>query len=466
MKCRIWAFAFSCVIGCSQSGARVEVRLDDSVSAAAKTALPTDPFSDGSGTIQTFYAAGGNIDTTGAFFQSFGINGRTCASCHVAASGWTITPSELNTRFTATQGLDPVFRTNDGSTSPNADVSTLAARQSAFSMLLSKGLIRVGKGIPDGAEFTLSQVDDPYGWASSSELSLFRRPLPSTNVAFLSTVMWDGRENVAGQTIDADLLQQAQDATHGHAQAAAVNPLTAAQARQIVDHEESIFTAQTMDNNAGNLTAKQANGGPNILANQPFHLGINDALGHDPVTSDGPFTPVVFNPYDAWNGATGGGTDGARASVARGQAIFNTRPISISAVGGLNDVISDPLNGTCTTCHDTPNVGDHSLAAPLNIGISDGSRRTPDMPLYTLTNIATGDTKVTTDPGRALVTGKWADIGKFKGPILRGLAARPPYFHNGFAATLDAVVDFYNGRFALGLSAQEHADLVAFLQTL
>ena len=72
----------------------------------------------------------------------------------------------------------------------------------------------------------------------------------------------------------------------------------------------------------------------------------------------------------------------------------------------------------------------------------------------------------TTDPGRALLTGKWQDVGKFKGPILRGLAARAPYFHNGSAATLDAVVDFYNTRFAIGLTPQEHADLVAFLRTL
>ena len=91
---------------------------------------------------------------------------------------------------------------------------------------------------------------------------------------------------------------------------------------------------------------------------------------------------------------------------------------------------------------------------------------TTDLPLYTLTNNTTHDVRQTTDPGRALVTGKWADIGKFKGPILRGLAARPPYFHNGSAATLDDVVSFYNGRFLLGLSVQEHADLVAFLQTL
>jgi len=57
-------------------------------------------------------------------------------------------------------------------------------------MLLTKGLIRVGIGIPNDAEFELAAVDDPYGFASSSELSLFRRPLPSTNLKFLSTVMW------------------------------------------------------------------------------------------------------------------------------------------------------------------------------------------------------------------------------------------------------------------------------------
>jgi cytochrome c peroxidase len=45
-------------------------------------------------------------------------------------------------------------------------------------------------------------------------------------------------------------------------------------------------------------------------------------------------------------------------------------------------------------------------------------------------------------------------------------AARAPYFHNGSAATLDDVVDFYDRRFALGLSPQDHADLVAFLRSL
>ncbi len=88
------------------------------------------------------------------------------------------------------------------------------------------------------------------------------------------------------------------------------------------------------------------------------------------------------------------------------------------------------------------------------------------MPLYQLRNKTTREVIATTDPGRALITGKWKDIGRFKGPILRGLASRAPYFHNGFAADLNAVVDFYNQRFIIGLTAQERADLVAFLRTL
>jgi len=72
----------------------------------------------------------------------------------------------------------------------------------------------------------------------------------------------------------------------------------------------------------------------------------------------------------------------------------------------------------------------------------------------------------TTDPGRAMITGKWRDVGRFKGPVLRGLAGRAPYFHNGFAATLADVVTFYNTRFSIGLSAAEQSDLVAFLSAL
>jgi hypothetical protein len=351
-------------------------------------------------------------------------------------------------------------------------------------MLLNKGLIRVGIGIPANAEFTLDAVDDPYGFASASQLSLFRRPLPSTNLVFLSTVMWDGRETLAGSdhcnasseggkcfaSINADLSDQANGATLGHAQASQAP--TASQQAAIVSFEMSLFTTQITDNDAQDLTtAKHAAGGPQNLAGKSAYYGINDNLGD--YSTRAAFTATIFTEYSAWDGAPGGGTEAARASIARGQKLFNSRAITISGVSGLN--FNSPFNpalpasftGTCGTCHDSPSAGNHSIAAPLNIGLTDASRRTPDMPLYTLrSKLNTSQTIQTTDPGRALITGKWADIGKFKGPILRGLASRAPYFHNGFAQDLDAVVAFYDDRFGMGLSAQEHADLVAFLGTL
>jgi hypothetical protein len=429
------------------------------------------------------YSTTGPIDTSNPFFQSLGTNGRSCASCHRASDGWSVTPASIRQRFLATRGLDPIFRTNDGANSPDADVSTLEARLSAYSMLLDKGLIRVGIGIPDGAEFELAQVDDPYGYASARELSLFRRPLPSANLKFLSTVMWDGRETfpdaastdcIQGTSkcfasIPFDLSDQANGATLGHAKSA--QPLTAAQRDAIVQFESGLFSAQVFDSKAKDLTAWGAAGGPLALALQPAYFGINDVVNGDYRTL-APFDRNVFHAFDAWAdaGAHAGDDDRtvmARRSVARGQALFNGKAIRIAGVKGLNDELGVPaIPGTCTTCHDTPNAGDHSIPAPLDIGIADGARATPDMPLYVLRNRTTGEQIATTDPGRALITGKWKDIGRFKGPVLRSLASRPPYFHNGSAADLGAVVDFYNERFSIGFTPAERDDLVAFLRSL
>jgi hypothetical protein len=444
------------------------------------------PFPNATGLAAT-YSTAGKVDLQGPFFQSLGTNGRACVSCHQPSIGWTVTPENIQERFEATGGTDPIFRTNDGSNSPNADVSTVESRRSAYSMLLSKGLIRVGIGIPANAEFDLVAVDDPHGYASAKELSLFRRPLPSTNLKVLSTVMWDGRETfkdpasqdcILGTTncfasIHFDLADQANSATTGHAQAA--QPLTVAQREAIFDFETTLFTAQVFDNEAGKLTARHALGGPQYLSQQDFYFGINDVVSGDYRTG-ALFNPTVFKLYDGWDPAShhehgerdDDGRPEARAAVFRGQVLFNTKPITITGVKGLNDDLSVPvLHGTCTTCHDTPGAGNHSIPAPLDIGLTDLARRTPDLPLYTLHHKQPPfETVQTTDPGRALITGKWKDIGRFKGPILRALATRAPYFHNGSASDLGAAVDFYNQRFGIGLTDDEKDDLVAFLLTL
>ena len=145
----------------------------------------------------------------------------------------------------------------------------------------------------------------------------------------------------------------------------------------------------------------------------------------------------------------------AREAVARGQEIFNTRGFTIANVRGVNDALGvTALPGTCTTCHDTPNVGNHSTSLPLDLGLTTAAVRTPDMPLYTFRNNMTGEVVQTTDPGRALITGKWKHMSLFKGPILRGLASRAPYFHNGFARDAGRRGRVLQCRFNIGLSAR------------
>lgn len=504
-------------------GQSSSARVDASTAPVATTeqASAIDPLTtrNASGWLRTISHEGA-IDTNNAFFRSLGTNGRSCNSCHVQSAAWSITPSEVQARFEATDGLDPIFRVNDGSNSPNADVSTVAARRSAYSMLLRRGLIRIGIGIPATAEFTLAGVDDPYGHASAAELSLFRRPLPATNLVFLTGVMWDDRETItpflppmhAGENASAlqtALIQQATNATLGHGQAG--SPPSPEQLAEIVSFETGLTTAQIEDDAAGFLNADDAIGGPRVLAQQRFHVGINDTQGADPTGAI--FDPAAMSLYAAWGQAnqsprprpvaepfepfereglftrerterlfTLEPEEGlfthrfvdivsqrslARASIARGEQLFNLRPMDIDGVGGFNDVLGEGnVKGTCTSCHNSPNVGSQSVGLPQNLGLTDASRRTPDMPLYTLRNKTTGATVQTTDPGLALTTGKWKDIGRFKGTPLRGLAARPPFFHNGFAASLEEVVDFYDDRFHMNLSSQEKRDLVAFMRSL
>jgi cytochrome c peroxidase len=199
-------------------------------------------------------------------------------------------------------------------------------------------------------------------------------------------------------------------------------------------------------------------------------VGINDSLRPG-------FANRVFTLFDGWRNLAGSKKNMARASIARGAAIFNSRSFTISDVNGLNLLASDPLGaapitGTCSTCHDSPNVGNHSLKLALDIGVAGTAPPSLDvsgLPVFTVQCTGgplAGPTFAVTDLGRALITGECADLAKVKGPILRGLTARAPYFHNGSAATLADLVEFYDHRFGIGLTNQEKSDLVAFLSAL
>src|SRR5713226_2741012 len=233
--------ALVCVIGGLLSGL-----------AASGQSLPNlYPFPNAAGVLETYNAGGKPIDLTGPFFQSLGTNGRSCGSCHRPAQGWSISADEVKARFEATQGLDPIFRTIDGSVCDhNVDTATVGGRGKAYRLLINKGLIRIAIEVPTTAEFNVVSVVNPYGCGDPSTLSMYRRPLPSTNLRFLSTLMFDGRESSA-QTgtqkityatnpgdLLADLAHQAIDATNGHAQAS--TPLTLQQQQAIVDFEMAL----------------------------------------------------------------------------------------------------------------------------------------------------------------------------------------------------------------------------------
>jgi hypothetical protein len=452
------------------------------------------------------FNANGRTHTDGPFFQSLGTNGRSCATCHVAEQAFSFSAAGARERFEQTRGRDPLFAPVDGADCPTAGTGDRAAH----SLILQSGLIRVGITLPAKMQFTITAVHDPYGCAiipgpagSPPTVSVYRRPLPTTNLVFLSTVMFDGRETLSPlnneqtffSNLMVDLTHQAMDATLGHAQA--VQSPTASQLSQIVDFELGFYTAQLRDDRAGHLSAHNAEGGPLYLAQQPYYPGVNDTLGADP---DGkPFNPDAMTLYTSWadlepkhHDGEAARRDAARRAIAAGEVIFNSAPVQISNVRGLNDnaALGNPASfvGHCTSCHDTPGVGNHSLPLPLDIGTAHAALSgmesdptiaaavaqlsMPDLPVYLISGcpnpFAPGEPEsfYTSDPGKALITGQCSDFNRIKGPVLRGLAARAPYFHNGAAASLQEVVSFYNLRFDMQLTDEQKSDLVAFLNSL
>lgn len=448
--------------------------------------------SDPTGFISTFTPGGAVPTANNAFFSSLGSNGRRCDSCHSPQAGWAMNPALAQATFQETQGQDPLFAPVDGSNCPNlgAAAQTLAQKAVASSELLTKGNIRVFLPIPANAQFTVSILNDPYGCESSTAfglptgvISMYRRVMNNANLTRNAqnglpqgTIMWDGRE----PTLQSQFL----DATLGHAQA--TTPPTSAQIAQGVAFETGFFSAQEVDNQAGSLSTAPVTGGS-------VHLS---QIG--PANTPAGDIPNSFNQFPRWALST----NPAQASINRGETIFNTRTFVMTGVAGFNDVASPVVPNppaaatiTCSTCHNNRDVGSDAFVGALHLGIGDNSSTqlngpqatatalppTADLPLFAFfcpvnsipffSNPVTINGQIfdeyeTTDPGKGLISGKCADLGKFKVPRLNGLAARAPYFHNGNAASLTQLVNFYNTRFNMGLSAQDQQDLINFLNAI
>jgi hypothetical protein len=427
------------------------------------------------------------------FFQALGTNERTCATCHQPSVAMGISVQTVRERYMLSHAQDPLFLPVDGANCPDAVASStfygISDPNNPHSLLLDRALIRIGlpwpaKGVTP--EFYIAGVWDPthcelnanYGLLSKNPtVSVYRRSLIAANLKYVTTVgvgvtppgvtlptdpytgkpesgniMYDGREPT--------LQHQAMDAILTHSQATSLP--NAAIIQEIVDFENNMYTAQVFDQQALGLEELGATGGPNTLLNG--QAGLSAA-------------PNTFSEYFSWSNLPWWVPQSQqRASVARGEAIFNSRPFIISGVAGLNDLARDnALPGTCATCHSDTNAGnDVRPQAQMDEGTSGTAFgiAAPDLPNFLL--VCTGGKSTSfngsalwsRDPGLALITGRCADIGKVKSAQLRGLAARAPYFHDGSADNLNAVVNFYNARFGIGFTAQEMQDLVNFLKTL
>ncbi len=195
--------------------------------------------------------------------------------------------------------------------------------------------------------------------------------------------------------------------------------------------------------------------------------------------------PTAFPLYSVWLTPPGVLPDRAqRESIARGEVIFNTKTFQITNDAGINPLPtpttpSPAITGACSACHSQKFSGNDTFAGAQQdqgIGGTSASFGGPPpstfLPIFKITCKAGvtlgfhGATILTNDPGRALITGKCADVGKLTVPQLRGLVAHPPYFSDGSAANLAEVVEFYDKRFHINYTAEEKQDLVNFLNAL
>jgi len=239
--------------------------------------------------------------------------------------------------------------------------------------------------------------------------------------------------------------------------------------RALVAFVEQVYAAQSYDKRGGSLVEE---GGPAGLGPHNLHRADSGLPGD---SSDTP----VFQTFDQWKKPSDPFDPQAtfRASVARGADIFMFRLFWISDAANLTSIgLGNPLKRTCSTCHNAQMTGNDLAPGWMDIGLHNwpwSRGQEAELPLFKLTCKAEvpphpflGRVIYTTDPGRALITGRCTDIGSLTMQQMRALAPRAPYFNNGSAKSLREVVDFYDRRFNIGYTDQEKEDLVNFLSTL
>ncbi len=478
---------------------------------------PRVRFPDTGGKVEVLFAHGPLKLNGNAFFEPLGSNGRACVTCHQPANGMGLSGETIRRRWRETGGKDPLFAAIDGSNCPNLPQE----QENSHSLLLKRGLFRVSLpwprtvgpgGDPVEPEFRIEVVRDPTGCntdprfglsSADPHISVFRRPRVVANLKYLAVdagaqvyggvgpfnakrlAMVMDKDPDTGRYVAMNIMSdaraptlklQARDASRDHLQVG--RPLTDLQLQDIVSFESQVFAAQGTDQFGDDFSSP---GAPPALGAASLRDSPSGVLGDN-------FGNRAFKTFTGWQTEQLTNADAPtafRASVARGYEVFFNRPFWIRDVTHINTVgLGNPAKRTCVTCHNLQMVGTDASAGWGDLGTtnepwageavsSPSYGEQPDLPLFKIVCKAEarphpflGRVIFTHDPGRALISGKCYDVGSIVMGQLRGLAARAPYFASGSAADLGAVVDFYDRRFNIGLSAQERIDLINFLSVL
>ena len=381
------------------------------------------------------FSTQGSVDLIGEYFQAQGSNGRSCGSCHIPQEAWSINPGTLQRLFDETGGTHPVFNPLDANNPLTGNFSTVEGRRAAYSTLLSRGVFRRGGALRTPSEWNLIAAEDPNGFANMTRLVHWRRAMPTINFALGSaTVNWDGGNSI-GTDQFGGLENQARRNVTGGQQGpvlptfpAPLDPPFDVIIPDIVGFETSLFTAQLIVPGVGNLDSDGARGGPEAMASMTKLAGR-------------------FDLFDAWADHT---SPAAPSDLPGPGAVQHSEPrrTPVRRLPQLGEQRHQHQQHPLRHWHRVGS-GPHPRPAPVHVPERhDG--RDPEADRCR--------------PGQR--HRDWVDLGRFKTPTIRALAARAPYFHNGIAATLEDVVRHYETHLGFIFTDAERADLVAFLNAL
>jgi cytochrome c peroxidase len=372
--------------------------------------------------------------------KELGGNGRACADCHMPSEAFQLSPSAARIRFEALQAKrvfnknadDPLFRPVDAD-----DFRVNGDNASDFSNLVENGLIRITMPLP----LNVKLIDPATGQPTDeTSVDLWRAVMPVFNVAITGpdgvAPIWppgapripimgqdpNGPNRQGGYQHDArfgTLQEQARGALFAHAQVS-LEPLTT-MLDDLAAFQQTLFSSPRVE----------------LLANAMLS-------GSAPFPDPDP----ELNELEQ-----------------QGKGVFN-RACAQCHGGTLH-----PSGSTPETTFVRPLVRYHNIQTACPHPATDGFLPCPERLVrnartyrITLAN-GTFQTVTTSDPGRLLLTGQPADLGVMDVTQLRGISKTAPYFHNNSAATLEEMLDHYNGFFARVARLNPPPNLPPFLSS-